>query len=92
MNLIPYEIKIYFICFQNFKSEMLKMRLINKEFKLIMDKKVSLPFYPEPTNESLTNFCLLYKIFMYEKKLQEEEAHKEFEKMNIDMLIENGWI
>lgn len=92
MNLIPYEIKIYFICFQNFKSEMLKMRLINKEFKFIMDKKISLSFYPEPANESLTNFCLLYKIFMYEKKLQEEEANREFEKMNIDMLIENGWL
>ena len=92
MNLIPYEIKIYFICFQNFKNEMLKMRLINKEFKLIMDKKISLPFYPDPMNESLTDLCLLYKIFMYEKKRREEEANLEFEKMNIDMLIENGWL
>ena len=65
MEYIPTEIKINFICYQNFKNEMLKMRLINKEFKSIMDKKITLDNYPDISGESLTQFCLMYKSFKF---------------------------
>ena len=92
MDIIPSEIKIYFICYQDFKSDMLNMRLINKEFKSIMDKVITLECYPEPLNESLTQLCLLYKSHIFDLHMIELEAAREFEKINIDMLIENGWL
>lgn len=92
MEKIPAEIKIYFICYQDFKDEMLNLRLINKEFKNIMDTEITLNFYPDPINESLTQLCLLYKSFLFDKRMMEFEAEREYEKLNIIMLIDNGWL
>jgi hypothetical protein len=92
MENIPIELKINFICYQNLKNDMLDMRLINKEFKSIMDKNITMDNYPNISNESLTQCCLMYKSFMNNIKLIEESAAIEFDKMNIEMLIDNGWI
>lgn len=92
METLPEEIKFKIIGFINFKDDMLTFRILNKNFKHIMDKKITLEFPPEPTQESLTELCLLYKDYIYEKLRLQKEANLEYEKMNIDMLIENGWI
>ena len=93
MNVLPEEIQIVIITYLDFKKEDLFIcRLINKNYKEIIDKPLTINGYPDLDKCSFFAFTKDYHEYMEHVRQQMEEAERNFQMFYHSMLLDFGWI
>lgn len=93
MNYLPEELVITIITYLNYRNEeMINCRILNKQFKDIVEKPITTQGYPDINQISLWYFSIDYLLFRNSINRKIQEANKEFNKNYFDMLVNNGWI
>tara|TARA_B110000858_G_scaffold114334_1_gene130635 strand:- start:444 stop:728 length:285 start_codon:yes stop_codon:yes gene_type:complete len=90
---LPVEIVVVITSYLDFKKEdLFYCRLVNKEYKKVMDDPISIKGYPDLINCSFFAFTKNYHELMEEKRQRELEVHNEFIDAYRLMLMDFGWL
>jgi hypothetical protein len=93
MNMLPEEIKILITTYLDFKKEDLFIcRLIDKDYKILIDNPISLNGYPELDRCSFFYFTKDYHEHMEYMRQQRLDAERNFQMFYQSMLLDFGWI
>jgi len=93
MNLLPEEIKILITTYLDFKKEDLFIcRLINKDYKILIDNPISLDGYPDLDKCSFFAFTMDYHEYIEHMRQQRLEAERNFQMFYKQSLLDFGWI
>ena len=93
MHLLPEEIKILIATYLDFKKEDLFIyRLINKDYKEIIDKPLTIYGYPDLDKCSFFAFTMDYHEYIEHMRQQRLEAERNFQMFYQSMLLDFGWI
>jgi len=93
MNLLPEEIKILITTYLDFKKEDLFIcRLINKDYKELIDNPISLDGYPDLDKCSFFAFTMDYHEYIEHMRQQRLEAERNFQMFYKQSLLDFGWI
>ena len=90
---LPEEMIILITTYLDFKKrDVFKCRLINKEYRLLIDKPLTTWGYPDLDRCSFYNMSLDYHEYINHMNKQRLEAERNFEMFYRSMLTEFGWI
>jgi len=90
---LPIEIVVVITSYLDFKKEdLFNCRLVNNEYKKIMDDPISSKGYPYLIKCSFFAFTMDYHEVIEEKRQREVEAHNEFIAAYRLMLMDFGWL
>ena len=93
MNLLPEEIQIVITTYLDFREEDLFIcRLINKHYKKIIDKPLTIYGYPDLDKCSFFAFTKDYHEYIEHMRQQRLEAERNFQIFYQSMLLDYGWI
>lgn len=90
---LPNDIKIKITCYLDFKNEeWFDCRLVNKDYKKLMDKNITIQGYPDLDNCSFFAFTKDYHEYIEHMRQQRLEAERNFQMFYRAMLLDFGWI
>ena len=90
---LPNELLITIITYLNFRNEeMINCRILNMQFKNIVEQPITIKGYPDLNQTSLWYFSIDYLLYRNQLNRVMLEANKEFDDKYISMLIDKGWI
>lgn len=90
---LPNELLITIITYLNFRNEeMINCRILNKQYKDIVEQPITIQGYPYINKVSLWYFSIDYLLYKNEINRIIEMANKEFDATYQNMLIDKGWI
>ena len=90
---LPEEIIVVITTYLDFKNEeWFNCRLVNKEYKKLIDKPLTIYGYPDLDKCSFFNFTKDYHEYMEHMRQQRREAERKFEIFYEAMLLDFGWI
>tara|TARA_B100001250_G_C19769014_1_gene776199 strand:- start:203 stop:493 length:291 start_codon:yes stop_codon:yes gene_type:complete len=90
---LPEEIMILITTYLDFKNdELFNCRLINKDYKRVIDNPISLDSYPDLYKCSFFAFTKDYHEHMEHMRQQRLEAERNFQMFYQAMLLDFGWI
>ena len=90
---LPEEMIILITTYLDFKKrDVFKCRLINKEYRLLIDKPLTTWGYPDLDNCSFYRMSLDYHEYIDYMNKQRLEAERNFEMFYQSMLLDFGWI
>ena len=93
MNLLPEELQIVITTYLDFKTEDLFIcRLINKDYKILIDNPISLDGYPDLDKCSFFAFTMDYHEYIEHMRQQRLEAERNFQMFYKQSLLDFGWI
>ena len=93
MNLLPEDIQILITTYLDFKKEdVFICRLINKDYKEIIDKPLTICGYPDLNKCSFFAFTKDYHEYIEHMRQQRLEAERNFQMFYESMLLDFGWI
>lgn len=93
MNYLPDELILTIVTYLNYKNEeMINCRVLNKSFKLLVEKPITIDGYPDVIQTSLWYFSIDYLLYRNSIERQVREANKEFDNKYLNMLIDEGWL
>ena len=93
MNKLPEEILILITTYLDFKKEDLFIcRLVNKNYKKLIDKPLTINGYPDLDKCSFFAFTMDYHEYIEHMRQQRLEAERNFQMFYQSMLIDFGWI
>ena len=93
LNELPNELIISIITYLNYRNEeMINCRILNKQFKNIVEQPITTQGYPDINQISLWYFSIDYLLYRNEINRVIATANKEFDDKYINMLIDKGWI
>ena len=93
MNLLPEEMQILITTYLDFKKEDLFIcRLINKDYKEIIDKPLTIYGYPDLDKCSFFAFTMDYHEYIEYMRQQRLEAERNFQMFYKQSLLDFGWI
>ena len=90
---LPQEIMVVITTYLDFKKEdLFACRLVNNQYKKIIDKQLTISGYPDLENCSFFAFTMDYHEYIESKRQLRLEAERNLQMFYQDMLTEFGWI
>ena len=90
---LPNELLITIITYLNYRNEeIINCRILNRQFKDIVEQPITTQGYPDINQISLWYFSIDYLLYRNEINRIMDKANKEFDEKYLNMLIDKGWI